>query len=161
MVKRLIQTIKGRLAAINMDKKWSNKTLANKIFAIVENIKLIPNTTTEITLFEVQFGRKLNTQTSNIVTNPNKENLLYNNIKKFYLDQKILRRPMLDQQSMWNFLDSEPNLDLHYNTPTNSEEDSEIIPLVRQAQGRRKHISPIKITPDKLSITLEIKPHYS
>ena len=73
----------------------------------MENIKLIPNTTTKITLFEAHFGRKPNTQTSNIVTHPNKENLTYNNIKKFFLDKKILRRPMLDQQSMLNFSDSE------------------------------------------------------
>ena len=31
MVERLIQTIKRRLAAINLDKKWSKETLANKI----------------------------------------------------------------------------------------------------------------------------------
>ena len=37
--------------------------------------------------------------------------------------------------------------------PTNSDEDSETICLARQAQGKRKHISPIKITPDKLSIS--------
>ena len=60
---------------------------------------------------------------------------------------------MLDQQSMWNYSDSEPNLDIQNNTPTNSDEDSETIPLARQAQRKRKHISIIKITPDKLSIT--------
>ena len=44
-------------------------------------------------------------------------------------------------------------MNIQYNTTTHSDEDSEAIPLVRRAQGKRKHISPIKITPDKLSIT--------
>ena len=83
-----------------MDDKWSKETLANKISAISKNIKIILNTTTKITPFELHFGRKPNTHTSNIDTNPNKENLSYNNIKKFYLDKKIIRRPMPDQQSM-------------------------------------------------------------
>ena len=60
---------------------------------------------------------------------------------------------MLDQQSMWNFSDSEPNLDIQYNTPEDSEAESYTIPLARKVQNRRKQISPIKITPDKLSIT--------
>ena len=73
MADRLIQTIKRRLAAINTDNKWSKETLANKISAIIENIKLNSNTTTIITPFVAHFGRKLNTQTSNIVTHPNKK----------------------------------------------------------------------------------------
>ena len=76
------------------------------------NITLIPDTNTKITPFEAHFRREPNKQTNNIVTKPNKTNPSYNNIKKFYLDKKILRRPMLDQQSTWNFSDSEPNLDI-------------------------------------------------
>ena len=148
MVERLIQTEKRRLAAINVDNNWSKETLANKVSGKIENIKLIPNITTKTTPFEAHFGRKPNTQTSNIVTHPNKKNLLYNNIRKFYLDKKVLRRPMLDQQAMWNFLDSEPNLDIQYN----SDGESDTIPLARQIPAKRKQISPIKITPDKLSI---------
>ena len=71
MVERLIQTIKRRLAAINIDTNWS-KTLTNKISAIIENIKPIPNTT-KTTPFEAHFGREPNTQTSNIVTHPNEQ----------------------------------------------------------------------------------------
>ena len=124
MVKRLIQTIKRRLAAINVDTNWSKETLASETSEIIENLKLIPNTTTKITSFEAHFGRKPNTQTSSIVTHPNKKNLPFSNIKKFYLDKKILRRPMLDQRAMWNFSDSEPNLDIEYNTPENSDAES-------------------------------------
>ena len=153
MVERLIQTIKRRLAAINADNNWSKETLANKISAIIENIKLIPNTTTKITPFEAHFGRKPNTQTSNIVTHPHNKNLSYKNIRKFYLDKRVLRRPMLDQQAMWTFSDSEPNIDIQYNTPDNSEDESDTIPLARQRATKRKHISPTKIIPDKLSIT--------
>ena len=136
-----------------MDTNWSKETLANKISAIKENIKLIPNTTTKITPFEAHFGRKPNTPTSNLVTHPNKKNLTYSKMKQLYLDKKILRRPMLDQQSMWNFSDSEPNLDIQYNTHEDSEAESDTIPLARQKQKKRKQISPIKNTTDKLSIT--------
>ena len=68
MVKRLIQTIKRRLAAINIDTNCSKETLVDKISAKIENIKLVPNTTTKITPFEANFGRKPNTKTSNLVT---------------------------------------------------------------------------------------------
>ena len=141
-VETLIQTIKRRLAATNIDTNWSKETLANKISAIIENIKLIPNTTTKITPFEAHFGRKANTQTVNKFIHPNKKNLTYSNIKHFYLDQK----------SMWNFSDSEPNLDIKYNTPEDSEAESDTT-LARQMHNKRKQISPIKITPDKPSMT--------
>ena len=127
-----------------MDQKWSKVTLANEISAIIENIKLIPNTTTKITPLDAHFNRKTDTQTSSIVTNPNNKNLSNNNIKKFYLDKKIIRRSMLDQQSMWNFSVSEPELDIQYNTPTISDEYSDAIPLARQVQNKRKHLSPKK-----------------
>ena len=102
------------------------KRNTNKTSVIIENIKLIPNTTTKITSIEAHFGRKSNTQTSNIVTHTNQKTFSYNNIKNFYLDKKIIRRAMLDQQSMWKFSDSEPNLDIQYNTPSNSDADSDI-----------------------------------
>ena len=60
---------------------------------------------------------------------------------------------MLDQQAMWNFSDSEPNLDIQYNNPENSDEESDTIPLAGQRQAKHKQISPMKITPDNLGIT--------
>ena len=75
MVERLIQTKKRRLEAINVDTNWSKEALASKLSAIIENRKLIPNTTKKITPFEAHFGKKPNNQTSNIVTHPNKKNL--------------------------------------------------------------------------------------
>ena len=58
---------------------------------------------------------------------------------------------------MWNFSDSEQNLDIQYNPPENSDAESDTIPLARQRQSKRKQISPIKITPDKLSIIFREK----
>ena len=60
---------------------------------------------------------------------------------------------MLDRQSMRNFSDSEPNLDIQYNTPEDYEVESDTIPLARQVQNKRRQKSPIEITHDKLSIT--------
>ena len=44
-------------------------------------------------------------------------------------------------------------MDIQFNTPENSDEESDMIPLARQISAKRKQISPIKITLDKLSIT--------
>ena len=60
---------------------------------------------------------------------------------------------MLDQQALWSFSDSEPNLDIQFNTPENSDAESDTIPLAKRRQSKRKQISPIKITTNKLSIT--------
>ena len=53
-------------------------------------------------------------------------------------DKKILRRLMLDQQSMWNFSHSEPKLDIQYNNPENSDAESDTIRLARQAQYKQE-----------------------
>ena len=44
MVERLIQTIKRRLAVLDVDPNWSAVTLANRVANIIENIRLIPPT---------------------------------------------------------------------------------------------------------------------
>ena len=75
MVQRLIQTIKRRLAVLDIDPNWSNTTLANRLGNIIVNIRLISSTTTKISLFEAQFGRKPNTEISNITTKASHKNL--------------------------------------------------------------------------------------
>ena len=147
MVEKLIQTIKRRLAAINIDNNWSKKNIRKQNIGSNGKHKTHSKHNDKNHTIRSTFRQKTKQQTSNIVTYPNKKSLSYNNIRKFYLDARW------DQQSMWNFSDSEPNLDIQYNTPANSDADSDTTPLARQAQNKRKHISPIKITPDKLSIT--------
>ena len=69
IVERLIQTMKRRLAVLDVDPYWSTVTLANRVAnIIIENNRLIPNSTTKITPFEAHFGRKLITEISNITT---------------------------------------------------------------------------------------------
>ena len=68
MVERLIQTIKRRLAVLDIDSKWTQTTLSQRVANIIENIRLIPNATTKTSPFEAHFGRKPNTEISNIVT---------------------------------------------------------------------------------------------
>ena len=89
MVERLIQTLKRRLASMISEPIWSNTTIAEKISAIIESIKLIPNRVTKITPFEAHFGRPPNTEISNIVTKPNKNNLTYNKIQFFLSRQEV------------------------------------------------------------------------
>ena len=64
---------------------------------------------------------------------------------------------MLDHQTMRKFLESEHNSGIQCNTPTISDEGSETNLLARKPQGKLKHISPIKIIPDKLTMTFEDK----
>ena len=75
MVERLIQTIKRRLAVLDINPNWSNATLANSITNIIENNRLIPNTTTKIAPFEAHFGKKPNTEISNIRTKASHKNM--------------------------------------------------------------------------------------
>ena len=158
MIERLIQTIKRRLSAINSDTNWSQVTLADKVAEIIQEIKLIPNTTTKIAPYTAHFGRKVNTQLSNITTKPSQNNMSYKNIKNFYLDKRRgLKQPMLNAESIWNIeTDSEPELDIRFNEDTPDEDsvsDNSTLKNVKKKAVKRKHTSPIKIIPDKLTLT--------
>ena len=135
-----------------MTKKWSKETITSKLPAVTQNTKLIPNTTTKIAPFEIHFGRKPNKQSGH---KAKQRKCTSADIKQFYLDKKSVKTLMLDQQAMWIFSNSEPKLDIQYNTPAISENDSETTPLACQIHVNRKHNSPIKITPDKFSIAFE------
>ena len=145
MVERLIQTIKRRLAVLDIDPNWSSETLSSRLANIIENIRLIPNRTTKITLFESQklhFGRKPNTALSNMLTKPSTKNLSYHKRKSRCLDKRTLKHDVLSQEEMWR-LDgnSEDELDIQYKqdeNPTASPEqidsdDSENLPLSRSS----------------------------
>ena len=54
MVERLIQTIKRRLAVLDIDPMWNSETLSARIASVIENIRLIPNKTTKVAPFESQ-----------------------------------------------------------------------------------------------------------
>ena len=158
MIERLIQTIKRRLSALNNDTNWSQVTLADKVAEIIQEIKLIPNTTTKITHYTARFGRKINTQLSNITTKPSQNNLTYKDIKSFYLDKKRgLKQPMLTAESIWNIqTDSEPELDIRINEDIPDEDsasDNSTLQNVKKKAVKRKHTSPKQIKPDKLMIT--------
>ena len=101
MVERLIQTIKRRLAVLDIDPNWSNTTLANQLANIIENIRLTPNTTTKISPFEAHFGRKPNTEISNITTKTSHNNLTYKNLTKYCLDKKLLTQNALTMEEIW------------------------------------------------------------
>ena len=66
MVERLIQTIKKRLAVLDIDPICSNATLANRITNMIENNWLIPNTTKKLlhSKHSSEENQKLNYQKS-------------------------------------------------------------------------------------------------
>ena len=115
MVERLIRTTKRRLAVLDIDPDWSNTTLANRLTNIIENIRLIPNTTTKRSPFEAHFGRKPNTEISNITTKAQHKNLTYKNLTKYCLDKKLLKQNALTMVEIWKRDgESEEDLDIRY-----------------------------------------------
>ena len=177
MVERLIQTIKRRLAVLDIEPNWSNTTLANRLTNIIENIRLTPNTTTKISPFEAHFGRKPNTEISNITTKTSHKNLTYKNLTKYCLDRKLLKQNALTMEEIWK-RDGESEddlLDIRYRSGSDEEgpqpspqnnpepsgnqdqqevinsDDSENMPL---ALPPRKKDSPSKIYPPEIHFTI-------
>ena len=81
MAERLIQTLKRRLAVLDIDPLWNSETLSSRIANVIENICLIPNKTTKVTPFEAHFGRKSNTELTNMLIKPSIRNLSYKILK--------------------------------------------------------------------------------
>ena len=131
--------------------------MADKITHIIKNIRLIANNTKRIPPFEAHFCRHANTQLTKTLKNPNTKNLTYKKIKYFYLDKNKLKHAMLNEAIIWyQDSNSEPQLDIQYQSPENSDTDSDEQPLAIKrttTTQKRKTISPIKIIPDKLSVT--------
>ena len=155
MVELLIQTIKRRLAVLDIDPNWSSETLSSRLANIIENIRLIPNRTTKITPFEAHFDRKPNAALSNMLTKPSTKNLSYHKLKSRCLDKRTLKHDVLSQEEMWR-LDgnSEDELDIQYKqdeNPTDSTQqidtdESENLPLSRS--------SPRKISPSEIHFSI-------
>ena len=125
MVERLIQTIKRRLAVLDIDPNWSNTALANRLANIIKNIRLIPNTISKMTPFEAHFGRKPNTEISNITTNTSHNYLTYKNLTKYYLDKKLLNQNALTMEEIWRRDGaSEDELDIRYRNEEDGDETS-------------------------------------
>ena len=153
MVERLIQTIKRRLAVLDIDSKWTKRTLSQRVANVIENIRLIPNATTKTSPFEAHFGRKPNTEISNIVTKPSHKNLTYKKLRSNCLDKKILKQDVLTNEEMWRYDGlSEDNLDIAYKEPENpthisiDSDESDNMPL--------RPRSPRKITPSEIHFTI-------
>ena len=153
MVERLIQTIKRRLAVLDIDSKWTQTTLSQRVANIIENIRLIPNATTKTSPFEAHFGRKPNTEISNIITKPSHKNLTYKKLRSICLDKKILKHDVLTNEEMWRYDGlSEDNLDIAYKEPENptpisiDSDESDNMPL--------RPRSPRKITPSEIHFTI-------
>ena len=69
MVERTTQNSRTRTSVLNVGSA-GEKTLAEQLAQLIENIKLVPNTTTRITPFETHCGRKPNTKLTNTLTQP-------------------------------------------------------------------------------------------
>ena len=118
MVERLIRTLKSRLSVMKKDNRNVPYKLASDVAELIKTLRITPNATTKITPFEAQFGRKPNTPLSNMATSPKSSKLSFENTKIACLDQKILTKPALTAEAMWNRdNNSEDELDIKYRQP--------------------------------------------
>ena len=134
IVERIIQTVKRRLALFDVDPNWSSVTLANRVASIIESIRVITNSTTKITQFEAHFGRKPNTEISNITTKPSIHNLKYKNITNKCLDKKILSQNTLTMEEIWRrHGNSEDELDIRYKNSGDETNNNDSPKYLKQA----------------------------
>ena len=101
MVERLIQTLKRRLAVLDIEPMWSSEILSARIASVIEQNRLIPNKTTKVTPLEAHFGRKPNTELSNMQTKPSIKILSNKKLKSKCRDKNLLRHDALTQDEMW------------------------------------------------------------
>ena len=80
---------------------------------IFRTLRITPSATTKITPFEAHFGWRPNTPLTKISTSPKLSNLSWENTKLSCLDEKVLTKPALSAEAMWdreNNSDDELNL---------------------------------------------------
>ena len=95
----------------------SNKPykLASDVAELIKTLRITPNATTKITPFEAHFGRRPNTPLTNISTSPKLSNLSWEKTKLSCLDEKVLTKPALSAEAMWDRENnSDDELDLVY-----------------------------------------------
>ena len=115
MLERLIRTLNTRLSIMKIDKNNSPYKLASDVAELIKTLRITPQATTKITPFEAHYGRKPNTPLSNICTKPKISNLSWENTKLSCLDEKILTKPALTFEAIWNRdINSEDELSVVY-----------------------------------------------
>ena len=62
MVERLIRTLKSRLSVMKTDNRNKPYKLASDVAELIKTLRITPNATTKISLFEAHFSRKPNTR---------------------------------------------------------------------------------------------------
>ena len=147
------------------DKKFVINVIRGKKHAILKQC---------LTPIEAHFGRKLNTEISNITTTTSHKNLSHKNLTKYCLDKRLLKQNVLTMEEIWKRNGkSEDDLDNRYRSdeddpqyspqsslePTGNHEnpevinsdDSENVPL---ALTPRNKDSPRKIYPSEFHFTI-------
>ena len=88
LVKRIIQTVKNRLACIKEEKLKNNTFHVRRALKLIINqLRIFKQKTIKISPFKAHSGRKPNTPLSVIATKPTLSNLSYENIVNHYLDE--------------------------------------------------------------------------
>ena len=101
LVERLIQTIKNRLACIKTAAQ-NQFNLKESINSIIYQLRICRQKTINISPIEAHFGRKANTPSSNISTEPDPSSLRYKRIFNKYLDMETVRWEELISEYNWD-----------------------------------------------------------
>ena len=97
------------------DKSNRPYKLASDVAELIKTLRITPNTSTKVTPFESHYGRKANTPLSNLSTSSKLSNLSWENTKLSCLDEKVLSKPVLSAEIMWDReVNSEDELGLKY-----------------------------------------------
>ena len=101
-LKRLIQTIKNRLAFIKGKKSANNLFHVNHAAKIIfHQLQICKQKTTKTSPFEAHFGRKPNTPLSVISIKPKLSNLSYEKITNHYLDENTVTSEDILPDDKW------------------------------------------------------------
>ena len=100
LVERIIQTIKRQLSCMKsqLNKKF---ILENSLKALIQRLRISKQKTINTTPFEAHFGRICNTPILNITTKSDSENLNYNAIIEYYLDEDTIPGQSYLSEEQW------------------------------------------------------------
>ena len=102
LVKRLISTIKQRLACIKeANRELNSFTIKAALNSIFYQHRICKHKTTQLSPFESHFGRKANTPLRNISTQPRHSDLSYDKTINHYLDEETVTPNELLPEEHW------------------------------------------------------------
>ena len=145
---------------MKIDKNNTPYKLASDVAELIKSLRITPHATTKITPLEAHYGRKSIKTLSNICTTPKISNLSWEYTKISCLDEKILTKPALTPEAIWNRdINSQDELSVVYKSNYLPEPSFEPAGLSKKADqvrtsGKSKTTNPSHSETTKNQLTL-------